>query len=143
MKDNVIISRGLGITRGTMGLVALARPQLIARGLGVEYPSSAASEALARMFGIRDVALAALAMGADARVRRTGLRLGVLADSADAFFIVRTARNSLPFNATGLAAGFAALCAVAGMAAQYREQVVYPPQGEDLARVRPRRPSER
>lgn len=140
MKDNVIISRGLGITRGTMGLVALARPQLIARGLGVEYSSSGA---LARMFGIRDVALAALAMDADARIRRTGLRLGVLADSADAFFILRTARNSLPFNATGLAAGFAALCAVAGMAAQCREQVAYPSQGGALARVRPRRPSER
>jgi hypothetical protein len=123
MKDNVI-NRGLGITRAVMGLVAVARPELIARGLGVKCPLSAESEALARMFGIRDIALAALALGADAQIRRTGLRLGVLADFADAFFIARAARNSLPFNVAGLAAGFAVLSAVAGLAAQYREQVV-------------------
>lgn len=119
MKDNVI-NRGLGLTRAAMGLVTLARPQLIARGLGVENPLSAETAAFARMFGIRDVALAILALGPDAKVRRAGLRLGVFADSADAFFIVRAARNSLPFNPAGLAAGFAALCAVAGLAAQYR-----------------------
>lgn len=121
MKDNAI-NRGLGITRAAMGLVTLTRPQLIARGLGVQNPLSAESAALAQMFGIRDVALAALALGPDAQVRRAGLRLGVLADSADAFFIVRCARNSLQFNAAGLAAGFAALCAVAGLVAHYREQ---------------------
>jgi uncharacterized protein DUF4267 len=119
MKDNVI-NRGLGITRVAMGLLTLARPQLIARGLGVENPLSAESTAFARMFGIRDVALAILVLGPHAQVRRAGLRLGVLADSADALFIVRAARNSLPFNVAGRAAGFAALCAFAGLAAQYR-----------------------
>jgi hypothetical protein len=40
--------------------------------------------------------------------------------------IRRSENDSLPFNAAGLAAGFAALSAVAGLVAQYREQVVYP-----------------
>jgi hypothetical protein len=118
MKGNVT-RRGLGIARAAMGFVALARPQLIARTLGMAYPASAESHALARMFGIRDIALATLTLATDAQVRRAGLRLGVLADCADAFFIVQTARKSLPLNVAG-AAGFAALSAVGGLVAQYR-----------------------
>lgn len=118
MKDN-IIRRGLGITRAAMGLVALARPQVIARALGMAYPASAESYALARMFGIRDIALATLTLSADPQVRKAGLRLGVFADSADAFFIGRTMRNSMQSNVAG-AAAFAALCAVGGLLAQYR-----------------------
>jgi hypothetical protein len=118
MKGNVT-RRGLGIARAAMGFVALARPQLIARTLGMAYPASAESHALARMFGIRDIALATLTLGTDAQVHRAGLRLGVLADGADAFFIARAARNPLPVNVAG-AAWFAALCAVGGLMAQYR-----------------------
>jgi hypothetical protein len=118
MNGNVI-HRGLGITRAAMGLVALTRPRLIARTLGMDYSARAASDALARMFGIRDIALATLTLGTDAQVHRAGLRLGVLADGADAFFIAQAARNPLPVNVAG-AAWFAALCAVGGLMAQYR-----------------------
>jgi len=118
MKGN-IIRRGLGVTRAAMGLVALARPQLIARTLGVAYPASAGSEALARMFGIRDIALATLTLGPDPQVRRAGLRLGVLADCADALFIARIERKLLALNVAG-AAWFAVLCAIGGLMAQYR-----------------------
>jgi hypothetical protein len=121
LKTNLIplLTRGLGVTRTAMGLVGLARPQLVARGLGGTSPSSPDSEVLARMFAIRDIALATLALGDEAQTRRVGLRLGVLADSADAIVIVLAARKSLPLRAACLAAGFATLCAGAGLVAQY------------------------
>jgi hypothetical protein len=109
-----------------MGLVALARPQLVTRGLGGNSPSSPDGEAVARMFGIRDVALATLALSADAQTRRAGLRLGVLADSADALFIVLAARKSLQLGVACLTAGFATVCAGAGLVAQYLELETHP-----------------
>lgn len=122
MKDTTIplLARGLGVMRTAMGVLALARPHVVIRSLGRQHPSGPDSEALARMFGIRDVALAALTLRASPQARRAGLRLGVLADSADAVFIAMAARKALPDSAAALSTGFATLSAALGLVTLYQ-----------------------
>jgi hypothetical protein len=122
MKDATqhVLARGLGVTRTAMGVLALARPHVVSRSPGRKHPSSPDSEALARMFGIRDLALAVLTLSVSPRTRRAALRLGVLADSADAVFIAIAARRATPDIGAALSAGFATLSAALGLVTLYQ-----------------------
>mgnify|MGYP006876022591 CR=1 FL=1 len=114
------ISRCLGVVRVAVGMTALVRPDRIVAGVGGPALVAADQRALARMFGIRDVALGALALSSQHAVRRAGLGLGVVADAGDAaaLTIDRDERRE----AAGGTVAFAVASAVAGTVAIVAER---------------------
>lgn len=120
-RDHVI--RGLGVIRLTVGLATFVRPQLARRTLGLGAGRDDDGGTVARMFGIRDALLAAAALSPEPSVRDTGLRLGILADAADALAVLLGTRSGVTARAAALVGGSAVLATVAGLAALPR-----PPQ---------------
>jgi len=78
-----LLALGLGIIRSGVGVTALARPRLAYRSLGSRAGSAPVGGFLARAFGVRDLAIALATLSADQRTSRTGLWLGLLADTTD------------------------------------------------------------
>lgn len=116
MTHRSLIARGLGIARLAIGLSAFGRPALARRSLGIAVPDTDGGT-VARMFGIRDVALALATLSSDPVVRNTGLRLGALADAGDAVAVVFGRRGGVTAFGATLIGGGATLFALAGLAA--------------------------
>lgn len=110
------LSRGLGLTRAAVGLAAVIRPQLARRSLGVDNTAGDDGGTTARMFGIRDVAIAAATLSNDPTIQNTGLRLGVLVDSVDVTSVLLGRRHGVSRGGTALIGGAATLFTAAGIA---------------------------
>ncbi|MFI7671987.1 hypothetical protein [Nocardia sp. NPDC049526] len=116
MKNRSLIIRSLGVTRLAVGLSTFVNPRLARRSLGIA-DRDADGGTVARMFGIRDAALAIATLSNDPVVRNAGVRLGVLADAADTVAIVNGRRAGVTTRGALLMGGAAAFFTVAGIAA--------------------------
>lgn len=75
---------GLSLGRIAIGAAALARPDLVARTLGLDPVGQPQAAYMARMFGSREIALGALTLVSRGRGRAGVVLLGVGVDAADA-----------------------------------------------------------
>ncbi|MCE5288307.1 MAG: hypothetical protein LLG14_03605 [Nocardiaceae bacterium] len=101
----------LGITRAAAGLGVLVRPRLVYRCLGVSAADD--GDAVARLFAIREVAVAASALQSDPTGRRFGLATGVFVDSVDVLSLALGSRHGAGKGALVIG-GVAAIYAIAG-----------------------------
>ncbi|WP_051899264.1 hypothetical protein [Sciscionella sediminilitoris] len=118
-RTRALVVRGLGVTRLIVGLSTFARPGIAPRSLGIRT-DPADGGTLARMFGIRDAALAVATLSADPAVRESGLRLGLLSDAADTAAVLRGSRSGVTPRGAALIGGAAAFFALTGLAALAR-----------------------
>jgi hypothetical protein len=75
---------GLSLGRIAIGAAALARPDLVARTLGLDPVGQPQAAYMARMFGSREIALGTLTLATRGRGRAGVVLLGVGVDAADA-----------------------------------------------------------
>src|SRR3712207_5864301 len=95
---------GLNIGRITVGVAALATPDLLARTMGLDV-SNAQWPSAPRMFGGREIALGAAILHAAGPARRNLVAAGMLSDGIDAVSGVLAVREKSvqPVLAGGLA----------------------------------------
>ena len=74
---------GLNVGRIAVGVVTLAKPELIARTLGLE-PGNAQWPYVSRMFAGREIALGAVTLLAAGSARRNLVLAGMVVDGTDA-----------------------------------------------------------
>lgn len=111
-------ARTLGVIRTAVGITALASPRLAHASLNRDDPVSAGGF-FARAFGVREVAIATLALAGDPRSVRLGLLLGALADASDATAVL-AGRRGVTRTGRWVIGLPAALFAAAGTAALAR-----------------------
>jgi hypothetical protein len=70
--------------RAAIGVGSWATPRLAARLFGLDAGANPQSPYLARLFGVRDLALAWGAIGTEGAARRQWIAVGVACDGADA-----------------------------------------------------------
>jgi hypothetical protein len=78
------VVRTLAVLRFAVGASSWATPRLAGRVLGIDAEANPQAPYLARLFGVRDVALAWGALGAEGNARRQWLVAGLACDAADA-----------------------------------------------------------
>ena len=69
--------------RTAVGISSWTAPRLAGRAFGLDVAANPQAPYLARLFGIRDVALAAGAARSSGEARRTWLKLGIACDAFD------------------------------------------------------------
>jgi hypothetical protein len=110
--------RSLAGLRMAVGTSAWATPRLAGKAFGLDADDNPQSPYLARLFGIRDVALALGALTTTGASRRHWLMLGVMCDAADAAAGIFAGRGGyLPKLPTVLVTGVALAAAGLGAAA--------------------------
>lgn len=110
--------RSLAMLRLAVGTSAWATPRLAGRAFGLDAESNPQSPYLARLFGIRDIALGVGALSTTGEARRQWLTLGVVCDAADAAAGVLAGRGGyLPKVATVMVTSVALGAAGLGLAA--------------------------
>src|SRR3954451_23997973 len=103
--------------RGWIGTSAYLAPNLTGKLFGLDPDSNPQAAFLARLFGVRDLALAAGTFGSTGESRTQWLRLGVACDLADAAAAYLAGRNgTVPRHAAVLAGGTAPAAAGMGVA---------------------------
>jgi hypothetical protein len=116
--DNEQAIRSLAGIRMAVGTSAWATPRLAGKAFGLDADDNPQSPYLARLFGIRDLALGIGAMTTRGEARRHWLMLGMLCDTADAAAGVIAGRAGyLPKIPTVLVTGVALVAAGLGAAA--------------------------
>jgi hypothetical protein len=116
--DNEQAIRSLAGLRVAVGTSAWATPRLAGKAFGLDADGNPQSPYLARLFGVRDLALGIGALATSGESRRTWLMLGVLCDAADAAAGVMAGRAGyLPKVPTVLVTGVALIAAGLGTAA--------------------------
>ena len=108
----------LAALRMAVGVASWATPRPAGKLFGLDAVANPQAPYLARLFGARDVALAAGALGAEGEARRQWLMAGIACDVADALAGIAGGRRrylSTPTSVlvTGTALSAAALGAVA------------------------------
>ena len=83
--DNDQTIKSLATLRMAVGASAWATPRLAGKAFGLDAGANPQSPYLARLFGIRDIALAVGTLSTTGEARRQWLTLGVMCDAADAF----------------------------------------------------------
>ena len=108
----------LTCSRALVGLGSWAAPAASARVVGVPGAAAGADATVVlRLFGARDVALAASLRQRDPGRRRDALRLGVAVDAVDAVAGLLAARQGLSRHGVlGVPVGAAVLCALGALA---------------------------
>src|SRR5438309_17810 len=110
--------RSLAGLRVAVGTSAWATPRLTGKAFGLDSDANPQSPYLARLFGIRDVALGVGALTSTGEARRKWLMLGAMCDVADAAAGILAGRGGyLPRVATVLVTGIALAGAGLGGAA--------------------------
>lgn len=99
--------------RLAVGVGAYAAPDLAGKAFGLDSAGNPQASYLARLFGVRDVALAAGLLASPPPGRRLWWQLGVLCDAADVGAAVLGHRAGRLTTFTALAAGGTALAATA------------------------------
>jgi len=116
--DNEQTIRSLAGLRMAVGTSAWATPRLAGKAFGLNSDDNPQSPYLARLFGIRDVALALGVLTTTGASRRHWLTLGVMCDAADAAAGIFAGRGGyLPKVPTVLVTGVALAAAGLGAAA--------------------------
>ena len=116
--DNDQAIRSLAGIRMAIGTSAWATPRMAGKAFGLDADANPQSPYLARLFGIRDIALAVGTLSTTGEARRQWLTLGVMCDAADAFAGVFAGRGGyLPKVPTVLVTGTALAAAGLGLAA--------------------------
>jgi hypothetical protein len=109
--------------RGAVGAGAWLAPRLSGRLFGLDPAANPQAPYLGRLFGVRDVALAAGLKSSSGAERAQWLRLGMACDLADAVAgLLAGRRGELPPLATVLVTGTALAAAGLGAAALQGEQ---------------------
>jgi hypothetical protein len=104
--------------RLAVGVGSYATPGLAGRAFGLDVDGNPQAPYLARLFGVRDVALAGGTLTTGGEARRTWLRMGLLCDAADAAAAVLAARAGYVSKGTAAMLAAPAVAAVAiGMVA--------------------------
>ena len=107
--------------RAWIGTSAWLAPNLTGRLFGLDPDDNPQAAFLARLFGIRDAALAAGTLGTDGPARAKWLQLGVACDLADAAAAYLAGRNgTIPRHAAAMAGVTAVAAAGLGVAALSR-----------------------
>jgi hypothetical protein len=75
--------RNLAVLRMIVGVISYLAPNLGGKLFGLDTAGNPQAPYLARLFGIRDIALAIGALQSSGEARRQWLQLGVLCDAAD------------------------------------------------------------
>jgi hypothetical protein len=110
--------RSLAMLRMAVGTSAWATPRLAGKAFGLDAESNPQSPYLARLFGVRDIALAVGALSTTGEAQRQWLTLGVMCDAADAAAGIFAGRAGyLPKVPTVLVTGVALAAAGLGLAA--------------------------
>jgi hypothetical protein len=110
--------RNLAMLRLAVGVSSYLTPNLGGKLFGLDPASNPQAPYLARLFGVRDVALALGALQTSGESRRQWLQLGVLCDAADVGAAVIGRRGGyLPVPTAILVGGVAAAATAMGMAA--------------------------
>jgi hypothetical protein len=110
--------RSLAMIRMAIGTSAWATPRLAGKAFGLDAAGNPQSPYLARLFGIRDIALGVGALSTTGEARRQWLTLGVMCDAADAAAGIFAGRAGyLPKVPTVLVTGTALVAAGLGLAA--------------------------
>jgi hypothetical protein len=116
--DNEQTIRSLAGVRMAIGTSAWATPRLAGKAFGLDSDGNPQSPYLARLFGVRDIALGLGALTTTGESRRRWLALGLLCDAADAAAGVLAGRGGyLPRVPTVLVTGTALVAAGLGAAA--------------------------
>src|SRR3954470_14376292 len=98
--------------RAQIGASAWLAPNLTGKLFGLDPKSNPQAAFLARLFGARDLALAAGTLGSSGEARTQWLRLGLACDAADAAAAFLAARNGTVPKHAAILAGGTALAAV-------------------------------
>jgi hypothetical protein len=117
--DAVNLLSGLRIG---IGAASWTTPRLAGRLFGLDAGANPQSPYLARLFGVRDIALAWGTLGSEGAGRRQWLLAGVACDLADALAGIAGARRGYLPRATGAMVTGAALTAAALGAGALRDQ---------------------
>jgi hypothetical protein len=116
--DNDQAIRSLAGVRMAIGTSAWATPRLAGKAFGLDSDSNPQSPYLARLFGVRDIALGIGALTTTGESRRHWLALGLFCDAADAAAGVLAGRAGyLPKIPTALVTGTALIAVGLGAAA--------------------------
>lgn len=104
--------------RLAIGVASWTTPRLAGRLFGLDAQANPQSPYLARLFGVRDIALAWGALGSEGDARRQWLTAGLACDVADAVAGLAGGRAGyLPKLTSALVTGTAVSAAVLGAAA--------------------------
>lgn len=113
---------GLIWGRMTFGVAAWLAPRSVGNAVGLDMSGNPQAVYLARILAVRDLVLAAGALGTDGAARRQWLLAGLVCDSADTLAGVAAGRGGyLPKRTSVSLTGFA-LSGVAAAAVVMREQ---------------------
>jgi hypothetical protein len=105
-------------TRSAIGAASWLAPRVTGRLFGLDVPNNPQSPYLARLFGVRDVALGYGLATSEGAQRDAWLRIGIACDLADAAAgLLAGRRGELPKFATALVTGTALFAAGLGAAA--------------------------
>jgi len=116
--DNDQTVKSLATLRMAVGASAWATPRLAGKAFGLDAAGNPQSPYLARLFGIRDIALGVGTLSTTGEARRQWLTLGVMCDAADAAAGIFAGRAGyLPKVPTVLVTGVALVAAGMGLAA--------------------------
>jgi len=116
--DNDQTIRSLAGIRVAVGTSAWATPRLAGKAFGLDADGNPQSPYLARLFGVRDIALGIGTLTTTGESQRRWLALGMLCDAADAAAGVLAGRAGyLPKVPTVLVTGVALVAAGLGAAA--------------------------
>jgi hypothetical protein len=116
--DNDQTIRSLAGIRVAIGTSAWATPRLAGKAFGLDADGNPQSPYLARLFGVRDIALGIGTLTTTGESQRRWLALGMLCDAADAAAGVLAGRAGyLPKVPTVLVTGVALVAAGLGAAA--------------------------
>ena len=114
---------GLVGARTAIGVGAWVAPRISGRLFGLDVPGNPQAPYLARLFGVRDAALAYGVQNSTGPQRVQWLKVGIACDLADALAgIFAGRRGELPGFATVLVTGTALAAAALGVAALQGEQ---------------------
>jgi hypothetical protein len=115
---NEQIIQGLVGVRSAIGAGAWLAPRFSGRLFGLDPDANPQSPYLARLFGVRDVALGVGLATSSGPQRQQWLRIGIACDLADAAAGVLAGRGGeLPKRATALVTATALMAAAMGLAA--------------------------
>jgi hypothetical protein len=105
--------RNLAMLRLAVGLISWLAPNLGGRLFGLDPAGNPQAAYLARLFGIRDIALAIGTLQSSGEARRQWLQVGVLCDTADAAAAVLGHRGGYLTPASAVMVGGTAAAATA------------------------------
>lgn len=101
----------LSVLRAVVGVSAWATPNLAGKAFGLDPAANPQAAYFARLFGVRDIALATWAQTGTAESRKLAWQLGIVCDLADVAAAALGGRNGSLSKTTAVMAGTTAAIA--------------------------------